>query len=242
MTNFITKSATVSQQNVATISPKFVELSAITPGDDFRYRAHDDKTAVDDCAVLLTEYKEAKAKGESPKYPFPPVRIWHDGTTLVLITGFQRFAAAQKAGLDEILVEEFMGTEDEAHWLAVGDNRTHGLRLRYGDLQYCVEKALKRFSEQKPEAIAEVVGCSRAYAYRIQKELSTSTSRRNEGGQSQSFEKRLNCRIAALDKFMKEQSSQDERALIIEKMGEWVEKWESEQRIGLPVVTTTHYG
>ena len=46
--------------------------------------------------------------------------------------------------------------------------------MSYGDWKYCIGKALQLFPDKTPGAIAKDLECSRAYAYRIESELSTS--------------------------------------------------------------------
>jgi hypothetical protein len=122
-------------------------------------------------------------RGENPEYPFPPVSVWSDygingiariADVYTLNAGFHRYKAAKKAGIDRILVSVFVGTEDEAVWFAMQDNRKNGLRLKYGDLKYIIKKALKRFPNKTAGAIAKEMGFSRTYAYQIEAELSAS--------------------------------------------------------------------
>jgi hypothetical protein len=152
----------------------FMKLSDITQDDVFRSRVRDDEDTIERYAEKFARYKTAKENGEDPKYPFPAVWVWKHDTTHKKVTGTHRIAGAQLAGLDEILVEEFTGTEDEAIWLAMLDNDENGLQSSYGDLKYCVEKALKRFTDLTAGAIAVKLGCHRSYVHRIESELSTS--------------------------------------------------------------------
>ena len=121
---------------------------------------------------VFEQFTEKKERGKNPNYPFPVVMVRYDGTKYILITGHHRFHAAHRAGLTEILVQEFMGTEDEAVWLAIRDNRKHGLRLNRHDIKYCVVKALKRFPDKTAGAIARELGCSRSHANEVRLQLS----------------------------------------------------------------------
>jgi len=152
----------------------FIALSEILQSDTFRCREMENNEAIEAYSEIFTAYKEAKERGEKEDYPFPAIAIWQEDDRYVLIAGYHRFVAAQKAGIDRIFAKVFRGTEEEAVWFAMTDNRKHGLRLNYGDLKYCIEKALQMFPGKTPAVIARELGCSRSYAYRIDKELSAS--------------------------------------------------------------------
>jgi hypothetical protein len=152
-----------------------MELSKITQDDDFRCRTENDEDIIEAYTETFTQYREAEERGEKPDYPFPPVWVRkRDDETYTLITGFHRDTAARRAGLTEIQVKVFTGTEDDALWLAMRDNRTNGKRLSSGDIRFCIEKALKRFPDLTAGAIAVELGCSRSRAYEIENELSAS--------------------------------------------------------------------
>jgi ParB-like chromosome segregation protein Spo0J len=150
-----------------------LKLSEITQDEVFRCRLEDDEDIIEAYTETFTQYREAEERGEKPDYPFPPVWVRkRDDETYTLITGFHRDTAARRAGLTEIQVKVFTGTEDEALWLAMRDNRTNGLRLKHGDLKYCIVKALKRLTGLTAGAVAKELGCGRSYAYRIAEEVS----------------------------------------------------------------------
>ena len=163
----------------------YITLSEIIVSDEFRCRENgEDDDVVESYTEVFKQYiKQGKQDEKLLKrgynldnleYPFPPSWIWQEGDRVYLIAGFHRCKAAQKAGQDKLLVKEFKGTKEEAILFAMKDNRTHGKRLSYGDLKYCVEKALQLFPGKTPGAIAKDLGCHRSYVYRIEKELSTS--------------------------------------------------------------------
>ena len=164
----------MSNKHIEIVPPEFVELSAITPCNIFRCRPRNDEATVEAYTERFTEYKEATERGEKPDYPFPPVWVRQDGAVYTQVTGFLRVEAAKQAGLDTISARRFEGTEDEALLFAMRDNRTHGLRLSYCDLKYCIDKTLNRFHDLTAGAIAKILGCSRSYVYKIKKELSAS--------------------------------------------------------------------
>jgi len=164
--------AALSQQQAA--GSLLIALSEVHPSEDFRSREQEDEDTIEKYTGRFTKYEKAKERGKSPKYPFPAVWIWWDGEQYLLIAGFHRFIAAGRAEVDKILVKVFRGSKEEAVWFAMKDNRKNGLQLSYGDMKYCVKKALLLFDGTKTAgAIAKELGCHRSYAYRIRKELST---------------------------------------------------------------------
>ena len=153
----------------------YIALTEIVLSDDFRCRVQEDEDTVDDYTEVLTDYKEASDRGKSSQYPFPPAWVWYDEDGQVyLLAGFHRYKATEKAKFRKLLVKEFKGTREEAILFAMRDNRKHGKRLSSGDLKYCIEKALRLFPTRTPGVIAKDLGCHRSYAYKIEKELSTS--------------------------------------------------------------------
>ena len=160
-----------------TVKTETMPLSEIIQDDKtFRCRKKDDDETIERYADVFTAYKEAVEQGKNPDYPFPAVWVWKDQEVdkYTLVCGYHRYAAALKAGIDTILVKVFEGTKDAAVWVALRDNRKHGLRLKSGDLKDCIKKAIALFPDKSPGVIAKELGCSRAYASRIDKEVSTS--------------------------------------------------------------------
>jgi len=151
-----------------------IELSKIVKSDDFRCREVEDTETIEEYSEVFTEYKDAKDNGNNPEYPFPPIWVMKDQECYVLVTGYHRFESALKSGMKEIQARQFHGTRKEAIFLAMKDNKTNGLRLKYGDWKYCIAKALRMFPDKTAGAIAKELGCHRSYVYRIEKELSTS--------------------------------------------------------------------
>ena len=177
------ETVTTPQQQIS--KPTYIALTEIIVSDDFRCREHEDDETIEAYAETFIKYLKANKRADKVRYeelwgidhldyPFPPAWIWREGGQVYLIAGFHRYKAAEKAGQNKLLVKEFKGTKENAILLAMRDNRTHGKRLSYGDLKYCVEKALRLFLDKTPGAIARDLGCSRSYASKIGKELSTS--------------------------------------------------------------------
>jgi hypothetical protein len=166
---------TIPKQEKISTTAFPMELSKITQSDVFRSRERDDEDIIETYTEVFTQYREANERGENPEYPFPPVWVRkHGDETYTLIAGFHRDTAARRAELSEIQVKVFTGTEVEAIWFAMRDNRTNGLRLSNGDIRFCIEKALIRFPDLTAGAIAKELGCGRSYAYEIENELSAS--------------------------------------------------------------------
>ena len=152
----------------------FVELSKIPLTDTFRCREQEDCKTVDEYAAVFKDYKKAAKNKEKPKYPFPPIWIWKDKEQQYhIVAGFHRYRAAEKAKITKILAKVFTGTKAEAMLFAIKDNRTHGLKMKYGDLKYAISKALGLSEGKTAGAIAKELGYTRSYVYRIEKELST---------------------------------------------------------------------
>jgi protein gp37 len=73
---------------------------------------------------------------------FPPAHAVHDGTDYWLWDGLHRYHAARKAGRESLRVSVTAGTVEDARWLALGANKTHGLRRKNEDKRRAVEAAL----------------------------------------------------------------------------------------------------
>jgi hypothetical protein len=126
------------------------------------------RAALDDKTVA--EYAEAMREGVE----FPPVIVFHDGSTHWLADGFHRRFAAERAGLTDIEADVRAGTTNDALWYALGANRTHGLRLSRGDKRHAVELALRTWPDRTQREIAEQVGCDQGYVAKIKADVMTS--------------------------------------------------------------------
>lgn len=90
-------------------------------------------------ASTIDDYAEAFGEGAE----FPPVVVFHDGTDRWCGDGFQRIAAARKAGLSEIEAEVRQGTRRDAVLYSVGANADHGDRRTNADKRRAVETLLR---------------------------------------------------------------------------------------------------
>ncbi len=104
----------------------------------------------------VTEYAERMVEGDK----FPPVVLFHDGSTYFIGDGFHRVLAAERNTMDRIDAEINKGTREDALWYALGANRTNGQRMTRGDIRHAVEVALQTWPEKTQQEIADQVGCS----------------------------------------------------------------------------------
>lgn len=88
--------------------------------------------------VAVEEYAQDMRNGDT----FPPIEVMYDGTNHWLIGGFHRVNAAKKAGIVELQTLVRQGTLEEARWLSIAENATHGLRRTTADKQRAIESAL----------------------------------------------------------------------------------------------------
>lgn len=74
---------------------------------------------------------------------FPPVIVWWDGAHHWLSDGFTRCAAAERAGLIEILAEIHLGSLSDAQWDSYAANATHGIIRTRKETEEIVRLALR---------------------------------------------------------------------------------------------------
>ena len=106
--------------------------------------------------AVVHEYAERMKAGDR----FPPVTVYFDGTDHWLSDGFHRLDAAREAGLRTVQAEVWEGTRDDAFWMSLGANQTHGLRRSNEDKVRAVKAALAARPDLSDSAIAEHVGVS----------------------------------------------------------------------------------
>ena len=75
--------------------------------------------------------------------PFPPVRVWFDGSSYWLADGFHRVAAASAAGLTQISAQVLHGSLSDAIWDSCTTNSTHGFRRSSADIAAILKRALE---------------------------------------------------------------------------------------------------
>ena len=88
---------------------------------------------------IIQEYANLMRAGVE----FPPVRTWFDGCAYWLSDGFQRMAAAELVGLNQISAEVFRGTLEDARWDSYAANAAHGLRRTRADIEVIIRRAVE---------------------------------------------------------------------------------------------------
>ena len=115
--------------------------------------------------AVVTDYAKAMTTGAT----FPPVTVFHDGTTSWLADGFHRLAAAKEAGLAMIGATIKVGSLRDAMLYAVGANSTHGLRRSNSDKRRAVEILLSdpEWASWSDREIARQCGVSHPFVARM---------------------------------------------------------------------------
>ena len=104
---------------------------------------------------------------------FPPVHVFHDGSSYWLADGFHRYFAHKRAGKLDIDVDVHTGTLRDALLFSLSANSQHGLRRTNEDKRHAVLILLNdlEWSEWSDVKIAEAAGVSNATVHRIRKSL-----------------------------------------------------------------------
>jgi ParB-like chromosome segregation protein Spo0J len=120
-------------------------------------------------AAVVAEYAEAMQAGAT----FPPVVVYHDGTSYWLADGYHRIHAALKIGARTIWADIRQGKQRDAVWASFAANKTHGLRRKPGDARRAVEAILRdgEWAKISQVRIAEHVGVSQQFVSKLAKEL-----------------------------------------------------------------------
>jgi protein gp37 len=129
-----------------------VKLSEITRDPELQVRMKLDHE-------LATTYAEDMLAG----CEFPPVRLFHDGTTYWLSQGWHRVLATEWADELDIMAEIIDGTRDDALWDAIGSNREHdkaGKKRSNADKRRAIEMALAVKPKRSNRSIAGWIGVS----------------------------------------------------------------------------------
>ncbi|MFI6522299.1 streptomycin biosynthesis regulator [Spirillospora sp. NPDC050679] len=88
--------------------------------------------------------------------PLPPILVHRQ--TMRVIDGMHRLRAALIQGREEIAVEFFEGSEEEAFLLAVWANTRHGMPLTTRDRQAAAARILRTHPAMSDRAIADIAG------------------------------------------------------------------------------------
>lgn len=118
---------------------------------------------------IVGDYAEAVMAGVA----FPPIDVFHDGSSYWLADGFHRYFAHKRASVTAIDVTVHTGTLRDALLFSVGANSKHGLRRTNEDKRRAVMVLLNdlEWSEWSDIKIAETAGVSSATVHRIRKSL-----------------------------------------------------------------------
>lgn len=115
------------------------------------------------------EYHEILAKDKGV-WPFPKLRVIKFGNRHLLVEGFTRLRAAEKAGLMTVPVETRPGTWMDAVVEACGSNAEHGYRRTASDKRRAVVRAYEEGVTGKTE-LAKLCRVSRATVYTVLDEM-----------------------------------------------------------------------
>ena len=121
----------------------------------------------------IEEYAEAMEAGAV----FPPLTVFFDlaAVLYILADGFHRLIAHLRVRPnDPIIVEQYLGTVEDARWFSIGSNKTHGLKRTNEDKRNAVELALlhPKGADQSDNSIADHVGVSQPFVLKVRKQLS----------------------------------------------------------------------
>jgi len=138
------------------------------------------RAAID--AETVREYAERMKAGDH----FPPVQVYFDGTDHWLSDGFHRVKAAAEAGQTTVQAEVWEGTRDDAFWMSLAANRTHGLPRSHADKERAVKAALAARPKLSDRAIADHLGVSPSTVakYRPTIQIGQSTERTGKDGRT----------------------------------------------------------
>ena len=138
------------------------------------------RAAID--AETVREYAERMKAGDH----FPPVQVYFDGTDHWLSDGFHRVKAAAEAGQTTIQADVWEGTRDDAFWMSLAANRTHGLPRSHVDKERAVKAALAARPKLSDRAIADHLGVSPSTVakYRPTVQIGQSTERTGKDGRT----------------------------------------------------------
>jgi flagellar biosynthesis GTPase FlhF len=127
-----------------------IDLLRLDGDTQARIEVHSD--TVDEYAELITASKT--------KWPFPPLTVYHDGTSYFPADGFHRVLAAAKAGRASIPCDVKKGTARDARFFGMKANDQHGLRMSREDRRKNVVWMLDNYQEMTQANIAENAGVS----------------------------------------------------------------------------------
>ena len=113
--------------------------------------------------AVVTDYAEQMTIGAI----FPPIAVFHDGSTYRLADGYHRYLAAKRTGQATIEANVHPGTRGDALWFALGANRTNGQPLTEEDKTHAVALAVAAWPTRLQREIAAQVGCAQSLVSRV---------------------------------------------------------------------------
>lgn len=120
----------------------------------------------------VAEYVEDMKAGQA----FPPLEVVFDGAEYWLWDGFHRYHAAKKAEMDTFKSNITNGSVEQARWLSLSTNKSHGLRRTNADKRKAVMEALKLHPEMSDRNIAMHCGVSHPFVAGLRQEQNTPPS------------------------------------------------------------------
>lgn len=152
-----------------------LDISSITRRASHCYREQRDEANVEGLRIAYLENKKAEERGELPIHIIPRIKVWFDPEPApgeyVLVGGDHRTEGATMAGLTTIPAIVFYCTSNEAYWIGLADNSTHGLQLSKGDKKTVIETMLQRFQDMPYREIARRLKCAYSYVSDIANKL-----------------------------------------------------------------------
>jgi hypothetical protein len=149
-------------------TPRLVPLANIRvePAAQVRQKVH--------TAVVKSYAQAMKQQMEEQAWRFPPVVLFDDGKSLWLGDGRQRCAAAEQAGLTQILGEIRQGSERDALLFAISSNSEHGLPRTNAEKKIAVMHLFKdaEWKTWSDREIARRCQVAQSFVSRLRKLLS----------------------------------------------------------------------
>jgi hypothetical protein len=124
---------------------------------------------------------------------FPPVEIITDGKSNFLLNGFHRYFAHLKLNNKYIEANIVNGTQRQAIWLSFSANKENAFPRQFGTEKEIVQKILKdeQWSKKSTREIANHVGVTERYVFKIQSALKTYPMNSSEDKPDSKPEKQL---------------------------------------------------
>ena len=118
-----------------------------------RCRKGKSKDTVEDYVDVLKKYQ---------RWPFPPIDVYHDGSSYWIADGYHRWCAAVKTKRENVPCNVHNGSEMDALKFAFSCNQSHGLRISNEDKRHRVLEALKEptLKSMQIQKLADICGVS----------------------------------------------------------------------------------